>query len=123
MLALWALAVLLVITGSLLPAAALARLHYDAIAPNDKVVHFMGYTVLALVPVSLLELAGLGIALAATMIPMGVLLEFLQRLVPGRTFEIGDMVANSLGVLSGILLALCVRRVFRRWMLNPQRES
>ena len=122
-LGLWAASVLLVVIGSLLPAATLVRLHYDAIAPNDKVVHFLGYTVLALLPVALLELTGLGVALAASMIPMGVLLEFLQRLVPGRSYEVADMVADSLGVFSGILLALCVRRVFRRSMLYPQPEA
>ena len=122
-LALWTVSVLLVVIGSLLPESSLLRLHYDAIAPNDKVVHFMGYTVLALVPVALLELVGLGIALAASMIPMGVLLEFLQRLVPGRSFEIADMVADSLGVLLGILLALCIRRLLPRSMLFPQRQA
>jgi VanZ family protein len=122
-LALWVAAVLLVVIGSLLPAATLMRLHYDSIAPNDKIVHFMGYTVLAVVPVALLELLGVGVALAASMIPMGILLEFLQRLVPGRTYEVADMVADSLGVFSGILLALCIRRLFRRSIPCPQSGS
>lgn len=119
----WAVAVTTVVVGSLLPSATLMRLHYDSIAANDKVVHFMGYTVLAIVPVAFVELAGMGIALAATMIPMGVLLEFLQRLVPGRSFEIGDMVANSLGVIAGTLVALCIRSALKRLAVVPQQPS
>jgi VanZ family protein len=38
-----------------------------------------------------------------------VALEFAQRLVPSRSFEIADMVTNALGVLSGIALALAGR--------------
>jgi VanZ family protein len=111
---LWSIAVTAVVTGSLLPASALHRMHYDGLAPNDKVIHFLGYTILALIPVALLELLSIGLVLATSMIPMGICLEFLQKLVPGRSFEIGDMVANSTGVILGILIALSFRRVLRR---------
>jgi VanZ family protein len=111
---LWSLAVTVVVTGSLLPATALHQVHYDGLPFNDKVVHFCGYTMLALIPVALLELLSIGLALAASMIPMGICLEFLQRLVPGRSFEIADMIANSTGVMLGILIALSVRRVLKR---------
>lgn len=119
---LWAVAIATVVIGSLLPSATLTRLHYNAIAPNDKIVHFMGYTVLAVMPVAFLELVGMGIALAASMIPMGVLLEFLQRLVPGRSFEIGDMIANSLGVIAGTMLALWIRAALKRLAIVPHPE-
>jgi VanZ family protein len=109
----WLIAVALVVIGSLLPASTLVRLNYNAIAPNDKIIHFMGYTVLAVLPVACLELLGIGLALAASMIPMGVLLEFLQRLVPGRSFEPGDMLANTLGVIAGILAALWIRTLLK----------
>ena len=111
---LWSVAVTAVIVGSLLPPSALNRLHYDSLAPNDKAVHFLGYAMLALIPVALLELLSFGLVLAASMIPMGICLEFLQRLVPGRSFEVGDMIANSTGVILGTLIALSVRRELRR---------
>jgi VanZ family protein len=111
---LWSVAVTAVIVGSLLPASTLNGMHYDSLAPNDKVVHFLGYAMLALIPIALLELLSLGLVLAASMIPMGICLEFLQRLVPGRSFEVGDLIANSTGVILGALIALSVRRELRR---------
>jgi VanZ family protein len=119
----WCVAVAAVVVGSLLPATTLMRLHYDSIAPNDKLVHFLGYTVLAIVPVAFVEFAGTGIALAASMIPMGVLLEFLQRLVPGRSFEVGDMLADSIGVMTGTILALWIRSILKRLVVVPQEQS
>lgn len=107
----WLLAVVVVCVGSVLPASTLHNLHYDRLAPNDKLVHFLGYTTLALIPVVLLEVAGLGVALAASMIPLGIVLEFLQRLIPGRGFEAADMVANACGVATGIVAALVLRRI------------
>lgn len=109
----WAIGVAAVVCGSLLPPWALHRLHYDSVAPNDKVVHFLGYTVLAVLPVAFMEIVGVGVAFAAGMIPMGICLEFLQRMVPGRSFEVRDMIANSLGVVAGILVALSLRPVVR----------
>ena len=118
---LWALAVAFVVVGSLLPGPVLTRIHFSAVAPNDKVVHFVGYTVLALFPVAFLELLGMGLALAASMVPMGILLEFLQKLVPGRSFEIGDMLANSFGVATGIVLAMWLRTILKRIVIAIER--
>ena len=117
----WLIAVALVVIGSLLPASTLVRLNYNAIAPNDKIVHFMGYTVLAVLPTAFFELLGMGLALAASMIPMGVLIEFLQRLVPGRSFELGDMLADTLGVIAGILAALWIRTLLKRVPIASRR--
>jgi hypothetical protein len=47
----------------------------------------------------------LGLPLALSMILLGISLEFFQRLVPGRAFDWLDILANTLGVLSGIVLA------------------
>jgi glycopeptide antibiotics resistance protein len=38
-----------------------------------------------------------------------VALEFAQRLVPGRSFEVGDMITNTLGVCAGLALAALLR--------------
>jgi VanZ family protein len=73
----------------------------EGLGINDKFEHFAAYLVLAFLP----ALHERRPALAATLlgaIVMGVALEFLQRLSPGRTFEIADMVADTIGVLSGL---------------------
>ena len=44
--------------------------------------------------------------MAVMLIMMGVLLEYLQGFDPNRYSEFADMLANSMGVLLGLLLAL-----------------
>jgi VanZ family protein len=107
----WLLAIIVVCCLSLLPPNGLRPL--QAAAFNDKLGHFMAYLILAVLPVVGMDLVGMGIALAFGMIPLGVVLEFSQRLVPGRSFETGDIVANSIGVLIGVGVALCLRPAVR----------
>ena len=105
---LWTLAILVVIVGSLLPASSAPMKALGRLAINDKFEHFAAYLVLAFLP----ALHERRPALAATVlgaIAMGVALEFLQRLSPGRTFEVADMAADTAGVLSGLFLALPLR--------------
>jgi VanZ family protein len=45
----------------------------------------------------------------AAAVPLGVALEFAQRLVPGRSFEVGHMIANTLGVCAGPAVAAALR--------------
>jgi VanZ family protein len=76
---------------------------------GDKLLHGTAYAILGFLP-SLHERRP---TLAATLlgaILLGVLLEFAQRLSPGRTFEIADMAANTCGALCGMLLALPFRQ-------------
>lgn len=71
---------------------------------SDKLLHYSSYMLLAFVPMMGFR-RRTGIACALAMIPVGVVLEFLQRLVPGRSFEYADMAANTLGVLTGLAVA------------------
>ena len=103
---------------SLLPSAQLGDM-----PGSDKLWHLTGYLILAL-PISFLWdewgaifVAGVSLAL------FGVGLEFAQKYVPGRSLEISDMLANSAGVVFGIMFArwLCKPLLARRWNLtvNP----
>ena len=47
------------------------------------------------------------------MIPLGGCIELAQMLVPRRTADLRDMLANILGVLTGVLLALLLRTAQR----------
>jgi VanZ family protein len=48
---------------------------------------------------------------ALSTIVLGVALEFGQRLIPGRSFEVRDMFINGAGVLTGIAIGILSRRI------------
>ncbi len=79
--------------------AFMASLDSHKQVPLDKIIHFSGYFtlsatfVLALRPI--LFIPGL-----LGLVTMGVVIEFLQRHT-GRQFDPTDMIANTLGVVSG----------------------
>ena len=70
---------------------------------SDKIGHFIAYAVLMGWFVQLFQSRGLLIIHAIFLIGMGVGLEFAQE-YRSRHFEYADMVANSVGVLFGLLL-------------------
>jgi VanZ family protein len=109
---LWLLAMAVVITGELLPGSSPVMRWIGSNHINDKLLHFVAYTGLAVIPVFGFRVRA-GLAAAASMILLGVALEFLQRLVPGRSFEVADMVANALGVLTGVTLGVIGRQLLR----------
>jgi VanZ family protein len=109
----WCLALLAVVLGELLPGDSLAMREWDHLELGDKLEHFMAYAVLSFYPAAV-ERAKRLVPAAFGMILLGVLLEFAQLFVEGRSFEIGDMAANTCGVLAGVGLGLLVRRMLAR---------
>jgi VanZ family protein len=107
---LWLLSILLVITGSLLPASSPVIRAVGRLPVNQKVLHFCGYTWLAILAFLTIKRRSLAVMLALSMILLGVALEFGQKLVPGRAFEIRDMFINGFGVLTGIVIGILSRR-------------
>lgn len=81
---------------------------------NDKVMHYLGYLV-----------AGLSITAAfpgwpwwrraLLLLVYSGLIEGLQHFMPPRTLSLGDMVANALGIGSGLLLIGTFRKYFPHW--------
>jgi VanZ family protein len=109
-LTLWVLLIVLVVIGSLLPATSPVIQHLDRLDISDKVMHFSAYLMLALLPVIGFRDRRRGIAAGLSMFLLGVLLEALQHSAPGRTVELGDLIANGAGVACGILVALPLRK-------------
>jgi VanZ family protein len=102
-LSLWCVAIAAVIVGSLLPAMDLPPVPAGA----DKLEHFAGYGVLAVIAVQLfatrtaLWRAGVGL------VALGIVLEILQYVLTStRMMDGWDALANSLGVLMGLATAL-----------------
>ena len=109
LLAVWAVLIGCVVIGSLLPAAnpvmvAVGRLHI-----NDKVQHFCAYFALSFLPVIGFRDRRRGLMAGISMFLLGVLMEAGQHFSPGRAVELGDVVANGVGVSCGTLLGLPIR--------------
>ena len=100
-LTLFALGIIAIIVGCLLPTAWMPPL------PNDKLMHFLAYGVMTLLAARIassdkqLAMLLLGLFIA------GWLIEVLQNRVPGRAFCWRDMAANT----AGIVLATVVSRL------------
>jgi VanZ family protein len=105
----WLASVLFVVVMSLLPRSEVPELNL-----SDKFEHFAAYTGVALlgglcVRSRLWKFALIPVAAIA----LGVVLEFLQLYVPGRSLEAADALANAAGAASGAVLSIGVRGVFR----------
>ncbi len=100
--ALWAAAIWI---GSLWPLTA-------PVAPGgDKLHHFVGYGVLALLGMWAVRRPW-PVWIGATL--MGIAVEFAQLLTPFRQFEALDMLANGSGAALGVLLWLLAALALRR---------
>ena len=109
LMSLWAVLICCVVVGSLLPAAspimvAMGRLHIW-----DKLQHFGAYLALSILPVIGFRDKRRGLMAGLSMFVLGAVLEGGQHFSPGRAVELGDVVANGVGVGCGTLLGLPVR--------------
>ena len=105
---LWFLAILTVVIGSLLPGSSLPMRALDALHINDKLEHFGAYAVLAFLP-AIHERKNFIVAAALGAVALGVALEFGQLISGWRDFEIGDMVADAVGVCVGMAAGIPMR--------------
>lgn len=108
---LWLLSVLLVIVGSLLPSTSPAMRAVGRLPIGSKPLHFCAYAWLALLALLAIKRRSLAVQAALAIIVLGVVLEFGQKLVPSRGFEIRDMFINGFGVLTGMTIGILSRRL------------
>jgi VanZ family protein len=99
---LWGAAWLGVAAGLLLPAAVATP------DRTDLVAHFLLFGAMAFGAVGFSRRPGQLACLALATVALGVALEFAQKLVPYRTFDVIDAVANGVGALVGYAGALLV---------------
>ena len=95
--------------GSLLPGSSPEIRAISALPVSDKVIHFAGYAVVTWLAVWT-EGRARALSLCAGLVGMGVALELLQRLVPGRSSEVLDAVADLGGVFLGFLAGSAATR-------------
>jgi VanZ family protein len=98
----WLLAIVTVIIGSVLPSDSSPMQALDSLQINDKIEHVAAYTALAFLP-ALHERRRFVIVAALGAVALGVALEYVQRFTGWRDFEVGDMIADAIGVVFGLV--------------------
>jgi VanZ family protein len=110
---LFLVSLILVFTGiailSLLPPKSIEK-----IGEHDKINHFIAYAVLSLNVGVVLKKLKTYVFFLPLIIAYGLLLEYLQGFVPGRQPSWLDALANSMGVLFGLILMFLVRFTKKR---------
>ncbi|TNE73608.1 MAG: hypothetical protein EP333_06495 [Bacteroidetes bacterium] len=83
-------------------------------ASNDKLGHFIAYSVLTFLMLRSFILQGVTrlIAIVVSCVLFGTAMEIGQLYVPGRSYSMYDMIANATGALMG-LLVYYILRMFR----------
>ncbi len=106
----FAIAVIAIVAASLLPAEELPSLDIW-----DKLEHVLAYSLLAVL--GALAWAGRARATAVlgiSLVAMGIVLELLQSLVPGRYTDPADALANLIGTLAGLSATAALGRIAGR---------
>ena len=110
----WLLAIVAVIVGSLLPPDSAPIRTLDLLPFSDKFDHLGMYALLAFLP-ALHEETKVVWWIALGAVALGIALEFAQPYVR-RDFEIGDMIADALGVVVGLGAGLPLRKRIGKMM-------
>jgi VanZ family protein len=83
----------------------------------DKLNHLAAFASLA--AIAFLGRVGAWLHIALALLAYGALIEVLQSFTATRSAEWGDLLADGVGIASGLLLAFVVARV--AWRLGGQR--
>lgn len=78
---------------------------------NDKINHFIAYTVFSLNAGILVENFRKHLLILPLLILYGLFMEYCQGFVPGRSQSWLDALANTTGVAIGFILTLIARRL------------
>jgi VanZ family protein len=104
---------LFIASSCLLPATTFRSFSFDTLLELDKIVHFVLYAVFTIfwgVSIKDIKLKQ-KIALLLTGIIYGILIEVLQSsMALGRSYDIGDIVSNTIGCVIGVILITFVQR-------------
>lgn len=118
---------LVVLWGALIAAVVFLSLHPRLGPPSaaffDKWTHLVGYGVLAGLPFLAFRNRRAALIGALAMLPLGIALEIAQDWVPGRSADVLDLVANTLGVAVGVMLGPWASRHVSAFMARRSAKS
>ncbi len=106
--AVWVALFALTVWFSLMPGSATPISLLSSIPGGDKFGHMSAYCALAFVP-TLHERRYIALAFILVGLTLGVMMEIAQRLVPSRTFDWYDVLANISGLAIGTCCAAYIR--------------
>ena len=118
---LWLGGMLAMIIASLMPQGGLSEMETGF--GRDKVVRVITFLLLSFYPVAFFPSIRMGLIISTFIAPLGFLLEVFQKYVPGRNFSPEDMIANNIGAIIGISLALAIRFYFRTGQLKFRKNG
>ena len=85
----------------------------NTIQHNDKLIHFSIYAILTYITLIASRKTNI-LVLLATILLLGISLEFLQSMTGLRNFEYMDIIANSLGIFGGFLFYFLQKRSLKK---------
>lgn len=97
----WSALALAIVAGCLVPAARL-----PPYLPNDKLLHLLSFALLALPMAVASSSSRQAVAGVVILLLAGLLIEFAQHFIPGRSFCTRDLLANAAGAAIGTTLGL-----------------
>ncbi len=106
----WLGAIIVVVLASLLPANSMPLVLLGRLHIWDKAEHYFAYLVLTLLP-SVHERRVIMFLAAAGAITLGIAMEYGQLYSGWRDFEMGDILADTMGAFSGAAAGIPIRSI------------
>lgn len=117
----WFVGLCVLVIGSLIPEASFTE--PDAGFGIDKIFRLLAFGLLSFYPVAYFFSIKSGLIMASFVAPIGFLLEIAQKYIPGRDFSPEDMIANNIGAIFGIVLAVVIRAFFYTGRAKRPKET
>lgn len=89
----------------------------------DELLHFGCFFLLTSIPLARVRRRIVAFVFVGCMPTLGLLLEYLQRNIHGRTFSAEDMLANNIGAAAGIVVGILFRLVTKRNQVQGERND
>ncbi|NTW83602.1 MAG: hypothetical protein HGB36_09595 [Chlorobiaceae bacterium] len=101
----WILLLFMVFAGSFMPFSSI--LHYVFLI--DTIAHLILFSILAFIPMILMQNRKAALLISLAMTPVGYLLEWLHIVVTDESFSAINVFANNAGVFAGMITGFIVR--------------